>query len=319
MNYIELQNNIPTKKKLTKTVNNPSLKRIQKIHSLTITTLSFAGVSIAVTLLFLGYGITKVEILIFAVMTLLTTIGIVVGYHRHFTHKSFKAKTPIKIILGILGSMAGQGNISFWVALHRFHHEYSDTTEDPHSPYFKGEKTLGKWQGLWHSYIGWTIDHKLPNPLYYSSDIIRDESISKVNNLYFYWLIIGLILPTLAGGIFTQSWLGAFYGFLWGGLVRMFITQNLVWSITSIAHIIGNSPLKSSDRSTNNFWIAIPTIGDSWHNNHHAFPNAAIVGWEWWQIDIAGWIILALEKLGLVWDVKIPTKQMISSKKINID
>lgn len=316
MNATQVKKSVASKKKLKKTVKNDRLKRIQQIHAVAVSTLSYLGVSIALILLLLGYPIGAIELGIFATMTFLTTTGIVVGFHRHFTHRSFQAATTVRVILAILGSMAGQGNVAFWVALHRFHHECSDTSDDPHSPYFKGEKHLGKWEGLWHSYMGWTVDHELPNPLYYTSDILRDKVISKVNNLYFLWIAIGLLIPTLVGGILNGSWMGAFYGFLWGGLVRICLTQNLVWSITSIAHIIGNSPLESGDRSTNNIWIAIPTLGDSWHNNHHAFPHAAIVGWEWWQIDIAGWMIRALEKVGWVWDVKVPTPQMIAAKTI---
>jgi stearoyl-CoA desaturase (delta-9 desaturase) len=315
MTAIQAEKSIVCKKKLKRIVQNSRLKRIQQIHAIVVSTLAHLGVSLALILLFIGYPIGTIELGIFVTMAFLTTIGIVVGFHRHFTHRSFRAVMPVRVVLGILGSMAGQGNVTFWVALHRFHHECSDTPDDPHSPYFKGEKLLGKWEGLWHSYMGWTVDHKLPNPLYYAPDILRDKVISRVSNLYFLWIAIGLIFPTVLAGILTTSWLGAFYGFLWGGLVRIFVTQNLVWSITSIAHIIGDRPLASGDRSTNNIWIAIPTLGDSWHNNHHAFPHAAIVGWEWWQIDIAGWMIRALEKLGWAWDLKVPTARMIVSKQ----
>ena len=316
MGAIEIETFIASRNKIKKIVCNDRLKRIQQIHVILVSGLAYLGLLSALSLLLLGYPIGVVELAIFAIMTFLTTVGIVVGYHRHFTHRSFQAVTPIRGILAIFGSMAGQGNVVFWASLHRFHHECSDTPDDPHSPYFKDEKPLGKWEGLWHSYIGWTIDHELPNPLYYASDILRDKAISKISNLYFLWMAIGLILPALIGGILTTSWLGAFNSFLWGGLVRIFLTQNLVWSITSIAHIIGNRPLASGDQSTNNIWIAIPTLGDSWHNNHHVFPNAAIVGWQWWQIDIAGWIIRGLEKVGWAWDVKVPTKAMITAKLI---
>lgn len=315
MHTIQIEEPVISRKNLKKIIDNDRLKRIQQIHAIAVSLLAHIGIILALSLLCLGYPIGLSELVIFAILTLLTTIGIVVGYHRHFTHRSFQAVTPVRVILAILGSMAGQGNVVFWVALHRFHHETSDTPDDPHSPYFKGEKSLEKWPGFWHSYMGWTVDHQLPNPLYYASDILRDKVISKVNSLYFLWIAIGLIFPTLIAGILTASWLGAFYGFLWGGLVRIFLTQNLVWSITSIAHIIGNRPLASDDRSTNNFWLAIPTLGDSWHNNHHTFPNAAIVGWRWWQIDIAGWMIQALEQVGWAWDVKQPTPAMIAAKQ----
>lgn len=304
-------------KRPKKTIESDYIKNLQWRHALIVNWFSFLGVVIASILILSGNPVSSVEVGLFAGMWFLTEIGIIVGFHRHFTHCSFQAATPVRIVLSILGSMAAQGSLVFWVSLHRLHHEYSDKQGDPHSPHLHGESLLERLRGLWHSYIGWTLNHPVANPNHYASDLLRDQVISKVNKLYLVWVLLGLAIPTVLGGILRGSWAGAFYGFLWGGPVRMYLTHNLVWSITSIAHVFGNRPLNSKDRSTNNIWIALPTLGESWHNNHHAFPNAAIVGWKWWQIDIAGWIVRALEKLGLIWDVKVPTASMIQAKKID--
>lgn len=306
----------PPRRKFKKTLDNPKIKHLQHLHAWGVNSFTFGFLLLALVLWVVYRPIGSVEIGLCVTMALLTNVGIVVGYHRHFTHRSFQAKTPVRVILAILGSMAAQGTVNFWVALHRFHHETSDTPEDPHSPYFDGDQPLQGWRGFWHSYVGWTTKHPVPNPNHYATDMLRDKAISWVNKWYLLWVFLGLAIPTVLGGLLRGSLEGAFYGFLWGGAVRMSITHNLVWSITSVAHILGNQSMNSGDRSTNNFWLAIPTLGDSWHNNHHAFPHAAIVGWEWWQIDPAGWLIRVLEKLGLVWEVKVPTPSMITAKKI---
>lgn len=299
-----------------KVINNQQIARLQHRHAWIVNLFTFSGLGLALALLWLDGPVGSIELGLFLGMALITNIGIVVGFHRHFTHRSFQATMPVRVALAILGSMAAQGTLSFWVALHRFHHEHSDTPQDPHSPCFDGERSLNGLRGFWHAYVGWTVKHPVPNPNYYATDLMRDRALVQINKLYLGWVALGLLIPALLGGWWHGSWQGAFYGFLWGGAVRMSLTHNLVWSITSLAHIVGNRPLKSSDRSTNNFWLALPTLGDSWHNNHHAFPNAAIVGWHWWQLDPAGWLIRLLEQFGWVWDVKVPSDRAIAAKTL---
>ena len=250
-------------------------------------------------------------------MFLTVGIGTTVGYHRHFTHCSFKAVMPVRVALAILGSMAAQGTLFFWVALHRRHHECSDATGDPHSPFVndRGKEHGSRLRGLWHAYIGWTFGHEVPNALHYARDLIREPVLAQANRFYFLWVAIGLALPTVLGGVLHGTWVGALSGLVWGGFVRIFLWHNMIWIITSIAHIIGRRDFKSDDKSTNNIWLALPTLGESFHNNHHAFPKAAIMGLKWWQIDIGGWIIVLLEKLGLAWDVWRPTPAMMERKK----
>jgi stearoyl-CoA desaturase (delta-9 desaturase) len=297
-----------------KIVSSTYLKKLQQIHALTVALVSFLGVIVAIALLATGHPLTPLEIASYLVLTFVIGLGTSAGFHRHFTHRSFQAATPIRVLLAILGSMAAQGPLIFWVALHRLHHEHSDRPGDPHSPHFHGSGFWGILRGLWHAHFAWSINHDVPNATYYANDLIKDKLMSKLSQWYFLWVFLGLLIPTLIGFAIRGSLTGACYGFIWGGLVRMFFWHNMVWCITSVAHVIGTRPLESHDLSTNNFWLAIPTLGESWHNNHHAFPNSAMAGLSWWQIDPAGWAIRTLEFLGLVWDVKVPTSGMIAAK-----
>jgi stearoyl-CoA desaturase (delta-9 desaturase) len=174
----------------------------------------------------------------------------------------------------------------------------------------------GKLRGFWHSHVGWVLEGKIPNSMLFAKDILRDPVIAKVNQLQQIWVLLGLVIPAILGGILTHTWLGVLQGFLWGGLIRIFIGQQVINSTNSICHLYGGRSFQTSDRSRNNFWLAIPSWGQSWHNNHHAFQNSAVVGFKWWQIDIGSWVIWLLAKMGLVWDVKVPTANQIEAKKL---
>ncbi|UFP94723.1 acyl-CoA desaturase [Gloeobacter morelensis] len=303
-----------TRKGPRKTLDSARLKSHQRLHAVAVSSLSLLGCLAALTLVCLGRPPGAVEVGLFLGGFLFTGFGVNIGLHRHFTHRSFQAVTPVRVALAILGSMAAQGPVVFWVALHRLHHEFSDQPGDIHSPHFHGEGWWGSVRGLWHAHVGWTFDHAVPNAAYYAGDLLRDRAIAPISRTYFFWVFLGLLIAAVLGGVLTGTWMGALTGFLWGGPVRIFCWHNMIWSITSCAHFFGERPFDADDRSTNNFWFAIPTLGESWHNNHHAFPNAAMAGLEWWQIDPSGWVIRALEKLGLVWDVKIPTQAMRRAK-----
>ncbi len=299
--------------KSAKTIARDHLNTPRQLHVLAITLLPPLGFIVALLSLW-SKPIDLFDVGLLIGMFTLTAIGIEVGYHRYFSHRSFQATTAVSVALGILGSMAAQGPLIYWVGLHRRHHEYSDKPNDPHSPNLHGEGCLGRVRGLWHSHIGWMFNHQTPNPIFYSPELLRNKVISRVNQLYFVWLLLGLAIPAFLGGVLRGSWTGAWYGFLWGGLVRLFVGENMVWTINSVVHVYGSRPFNTRDQSRNNIWLAIPTLGGAWHNNHHAFPNSAINGQKWWQIDISGWIIRALEFSGLVWNVNVPTVQLIKSK-----
>lgn len=266
------------------------------------------------------YKIGALEISILLVMHLLCVTGIEVGFHRLFAHGSYQAHPQVRKILAILGSMAFQGPVIWWVAIHRNHHRHSDRPGDPHSPHLFGEGPFALARGLLHAHVGWifvTRSTRSSGWSQYVQDLYRDRDLFRVHMDYFYWLVAGFAAPAIVGGLVTMSWKGAFLGFLWGGPVRIFFMNHLTyWCINSVTHSIGSRPFRTADRSTNNLLLAIPTLGQTWHNNHHAFPSSAMMGLDWWQIDIGGWILRALEKLGLVWDLKIPTERMIEAKRI---
>jgi stearoyl-CoA desaturase (delta-9 desaturase) len=301
-----------------KTLNSPTLARAQSRHAKAVVLLAALGALIAVVLPLLGFATTKLDLALFAAGFVGIGLGSAVGYHRYFTHGSFKTVKPIRAGLAILGSMTMQGPVIFWTALHRRHHENSDSAGDPHSPYVSegGVAHGARWRGLWHAYIGWTFIHEVPNTLRYAPDLLRDPMISRINRQYFLWVSAGLLAPALAGGLISGSFLGALSGFAWGGALRVFAWHNMTWFITCLTHVFGTRDYQSRDLSTNNGWLALPTLGEAWHNNHHAFPSAAMLNFEWWQFDFCGLVIRSLELLGLAWDVKRPSAQIRARQRI---
>ncbi|MCW7539728.1 acyl-CoA desaturase [Aquabacterium sp. A7-Y] len=296
------------------------LKTAQRRHAQAVVLLSALGLALAVGMLAAGHVPTWIDLGIFSGMFLAVGIGSTVGFHRHFTHRSFKAVTPVRVLLAVLGSMAMQGTVIFWVSLHRRHHQCSDAAGDPHSPHVsdQGRQHRSFLAGLWHSYIGWTFHHEVPNAAYYARDLIRDTPIARVNRHYFLCVALGLLIPAALGGMLHGSWAGVLSGLVWGGLIRIFVWHNMIWSITSVAHVFGRRDFDSGDASTNNLWLALPTLGESFHNNHHAFPGSALMGLKWWQPDLGGWVVLALEKLGLAWDVGRPSAELMEKKLVGV-
>ncbi|HQZ68849.1 MAG TPA: acyl-CoA desaturase [Planctomycetaceae bacterium] len=236
-------------------------------------------------------------------------IGITVGYHRLFSHRAFQTTTPIRVLIGICGAMAGQGPLIAWVALHRSHHKFSDEAGDPHSPWPHGLTWIGTLQGLWHAHFGWVLSYDMPDPLYYCPDLIKDRAISRTSRLFLVWYLLGLLLPAAVVGLLSASWWGVLEGFLWAGCFRVAISSQVTWCINSICHVFGPSPYKTGDHSTNLAWLAVPSFGESWHNNHHAYPRSAMFGHRWWQIDFGYTFISVLQRCGLAWDVQLPKHQ----------
>ena len=301
---------------ISRTINIPAMKKAQKVHAIAVVMLSALGFFLAAILAFYGYYPGMTEWVLMTVFFVIGGLGISIGYHRFLTHQSFKAHPAIKVMLAIMGSMSMQGTLLFWVALHRRHHELSDKPGDPHSPYIMedGSPISSSFKGILHSYIMWSFDHSVPNSAYYARDLMKDSTLSVINRLYFFWVFLGLLLPALIGLCVYGHWIGALQGFIWGGAIRIFLGHNKIWCITSLTHIFGSRDFNSRDKSTNNFLLSFFTLGESWHNNHHAFPRAAILQFRWYQIDISGYFILLLEKVGLVSNVHRPTKNMLMRK-----
>jgi stearoyl-CoA desaturase (delta-9 desaturase) len=173
-------------------------------------------------------------------------------------------------------------------------------------------------RGICYAYVGWTVQHEVPNANHYARDVLRDPLIMKLSRYYFVWIGLGLVIPAAAGAWLLNGWYGALEGLLWGGLLRMFVSHNMIWWITSFAHVFGKHDLESGDRSTNNIWIAIPTLGEGWHNNHHAFPNAATLDFHWWQLDISGLAIKTFAALGWATNVRRPSAQIVAARRIRV-
>ena len=293
-----------------------NLNRTQKKYALAVFLFPLIGIFFSIPIVLI-IGINSIDIWIFILMTILSTIGIEIGFHRYLSHNSFKTNTIFRTTLAIMGCIAGEGPPIYWVATHRRHHQYSDKIGDPHSPNLAGEGFKNKLLGLWHAHVGWIIDLELTNTALYSKELLKDSNLSFINKYYFLWFSLGLVIPGIIEGIITQSWLGFLSGILWGGIIRIFVAQHLTYSINSLCHVYGNRFFKTEDKSRNIGGIlAIMTWGGSYHNNHHAFPNTAINQFTWWQVDLSGWLLRTLESIGLVWDIKYPGIEMIAAKKI---
>lgn len=296
-----------------------SLARLDKKLAWVVTCAPPVGFVVAMVLPFYGYPISMLDIGLWLGMHVPILIGVEVGFHRHFAHRSFKTHRAVEIALAVMGSMAFQGPVIWWAATHRRHHKYSDQPGDPHSPHLFGSGLRAQVKGLFHAHMGWLFvpqSTRADGWDRYAYDLYRDRGIFKVHSLYFYWLLLGFVIPAVVGGAVTRSWSGVFLGFLWGGLVRIFMMNHVFyWCINSVTHSFGTRPFRSDDLSTNNVWLAIPTLGQSWHNNHHAFPSSALMGLRWWEMDIGGWVVRSLGRLGLAWDIKKPTRAMMQRQK----
>lgn len=245
-------------------------------------------------------------------MYLVTVLGITMGFHRLFTHKSFKCGATLRAVLGVAGSMASQGPLFFWVACHRRHHQHSDEAGDPHSPHTHGEGARGVLLGWWHAHVGWMFAHKPENYFRLVNDLVRDPVVMTVHRFYFLWVMAGLVLPGVASAVIAGETAAFWPGLLWGGLVRLFLVHHVTWSVNSVCHLFGSAPYATEDESRNNALVAVLTLGEGWHNNHHAFPSSARHGLRWWQVDPTYMILRGLVATRLAWDVRTPSAQELS-------
>lgn len=232
--------------------------------------------------------------------------GITMGFHRLFSHNAFATTGALRVALAIAGSMAGQGSVIHWVSNHRRHHTFTDQPNDVHSPYLKGATRFTAWHGFWHAQLRWIYSHRTTNPLVFAKDILRDRALQRVSQLYTVWLLAGIVLPALLVFALDGGWRGLLDGALWGGGVRMFAGIMLPSAVNSFGHMMGSRPFQTVDQSRNVDWLAWLTLGEGWHNNHHAFPASARLGIRWWQPDPVWWLIRALERAGLVTEVRTP-------------
>lgn len=285
-----------------------------RVANLIAVIVPFAALFLAAVSLW-GRGFSWLELGLLGGLYVLTVLGITVGFHRLFTHRAFETNSTVEFVLGVLGSMAVQGRLFTWVALHRRHHQHSDDINDPHSPHHSGEGVWGVLRGMWHAHIGWLFRAKPLNLDRYIKDLAQHRHLRVVNRLFFVWLAVGLMIPAAIGGLLTQSWGGAFWGFVWGGLVRVLLVHHVTWSINSVCHLWGRRPYASGDESRNNFLFGVLALGEGWHNTHHAFPTSARHGLRWWQPDLSYWVIRGLAAVGLAWSLKIPSPKAQAARE----
>lgn len=254
-----------------------------------------------------GWGFTLTDLGLLLAFYALSGLGITVGFHRLFVHRSFETNIVVKFVLAVLGSMALQGQLFRWVAQHRRHHQHADTAGDPHSPHRHDGGVIGVLRGLWHAHIGWFFDADPPGGERYVADLSRSRALRAASALFPAWVALGLLIPAALGGLISGSWAGAAAGLFWGGLVRIFLVHHITWSVNSACHLWGRRPYRTGDESRNNALFGILAWGEGWHNTHHAFPTSARHGLSWWQIDVSYWVIWVLARLGLAWNVKLPS------------
>jgi stearoyl-CoA desaturase (Delta-9 desaturase) len=273
----------------------------------------FVALAAAVPVLW-GWGLTWTDLIIAVVMYAISGHGVTVGFHRLFTHSSFKAKKALRVVLAIAGSLAVQGPVIRWVADHRKHHRYSDRDGDPHSPWRYGETVPALMKGLWHAHIGWLYNAEQTSQQQYAPDLLKDRAIVRVSRAFPYLVLVSLLLPAAVGGLVTWSWQGVLTAFFWGSLVRIALLHHTTWSINSICHAVGERPFRSRDRSGNVWWLAVLSMGESWHNLHHSDPTSARHGVLRGQLDSSARIIWVFEKFGWVRDVRWPSRERIDMK-----
>lgn len=274
------------------------------------------GLVVAIWLAWGGWC-SATDLVMLGVGYLLTALGVTIGFHRLFTHRAFEASPVVAWTIGILGSMSVQGPLIWWAAKHRQHHQYSDEALDPHSPHAGGGPgLLGAIRGFWHAHLGWICARDLRSEWSrYVPDLVEDPIARRVSDWLPLWIILGLAIPAAIGGLVAQSWTGAGLGLLWGGLVRIFVLHHATWSINSVCHLWGWRDFETTDESRNNPVMGIVSMGEGWHNNHHAFPASARHGFGL-QFDLSWIVIRALAAVGLARGLRLPDPVRMESKRI---
>lgn len=259
------------------------------------------------------HPISPSDVWSFLVMYALTIAGIGMGFHRLLTHRSYKTTKWMTALLVVFGSMALQGPVIRWVAHHRRHHAAADSTGDPHSPVADG-RTL-TWRSFLHAHVGWLFAGERVFARRYAPDLLDDEQIRSLDSRYALWVLLSFAMPGAVGWAASGSLHGGAFGVLWGGLVRIAVVHQVTWSINSVCHVFGSRPFAARGRSTNHPLCAVLTFGEGWHNNHHAFPSSARHGLLPGQLDTSAFLIALFERIGLAWDVKLPSKRALAAKR----
>ncbi|HEY1567985.1 MAG TPA: fatty acid desaturase [Solirubrobacteraceae bacterium] len=277
------------------------MTRVERTANLGGVVLPFVGTLAAIVMLW-NRAVDVTDLIILVVMYLLTAVGITVGFHRLLTHRAFASYPWVERTFAVLGSLSVQGSVMDWVADHRKHHAHTDREGDPHSPHVGHGSGL---PGLWHAHVGWLLETQgQADWQKYAAELYEDPAMRTIGRSFPQLALLSLLIPTVAGWAlhdFTAA--GALRGLVWGGLVRIFFVHHVTWSVNSVCHFFGSRRFDLEDHSTNVGWLAVLSLGESWHHNHHAFPRSAYHGLRWWEIDVSGLIIAGMQRVGLAWNV----------------
>ncbi len=270
---------------------------LRKVIVLVVVVVPFIATLLAIYLLW-QRAVNWLDLAILGVMYTLTAFGVTAGFHRMLTHRSFRPHPVVKFLLLVFGSMALEGSALEWAATHIKHHAHSDREGDPHSPL----------EGFWHAHMGWMFRVPDADPQFYCRNLVDDKMVVFVSRTSLLWFALAMVIPFALGG---------WTGLLWGGLVRIFLTHHVTWSVNSVCHTFGKREFETKDSSRNEWVVGLLAFGEGWHNNHHAFPRSAFHGLHWWQVDFAGYLIRVLERLGLATDVYRIPAALLARRAIN--
>ncbi|MFZ1994477.1 MAG: fatty acid desaturase [Solirubrobacteraceae bacterium] len=277
------------------------MTRVERTANLAGVVLPFIGTLAAIVMLW-NRAVDLTDLLVLVVMYMVTAVGITVGFHRLLTHRAFASYPWVERTFAVLGSLSVQGSVMDWVADHRKHHAHTDREGDPHSPHVGHGSGL---PGLWHAHVGWLLETQgQADWKKYAAELYEDPTMRLIGRRFPQLAVLSLVIPTVAGWAlhdFTAA--GALRGLVWGGLVRIFFVHHVTWSVNSVCHFFGRRRFNIDDHSTNVGWLAVVSLGESWHHNHHAFPRSAYHGLRWWELDPSGVIIAGMQKVGLAWNV----------------
>jgi stearoyl-CoA desaturase (Delta-9 desaturase) len=279
------------------------MSRRHQLSNLTGVLLPFAGVLVSLILLW-GTLVHWSSVAAMGLMYVATALGVTLGFHRLLTHRSFQTFKSVQYAVAAIGSMAVQGPVLSWVADHRKHHAHTDREGDPHTPHGHGSGVKGAIAGLWYAHMGWLFEKSgQAEHSRYARDLYEDRGMRLIHRTFGLWVALGIAIPAAIGYAVTGRTGGAVEAALWGGPVRIFLLHHVTWSINSVCHFFGTRRFEVDDRSTNVFWLAPLSMGESWHHNHHTFPRSAFHGLKSWEIDPTGWVIRAMQRMKLAWNV----------------
>jgi stearoyl-CoA desaturase (Delta-9 desaturase) len=292
----------------------PRASLTQRVSAVILVLGPFVALGVAVAGLW-GHGISGLDVAIGVVMYVVTCLGVTIGFHRLLAHRSFRTNRPVRIALAVAGTMAVEGSALTWVAQHRRHHAHTEQAGDPHSPFRYGTGFWPQLKGLVYAHVGWFFDFHPSEPERWAPDLLADRDMYVVSKTSHVWSVASLAIPFLIGWAATDSLSGGLLAFLWGGVVRMMVLHHITWSTNSVCHMFGRRPFETGDRSSNFAPLALLSMGESWHNAHHAFPSSARHGVDRGQLDPTAGVIRLLERLGWATHVRWPRPDRLESRR----